>query len=146
MFGSIQAISNENLILSLTLLAVVIAFFIKFYQKIFALTFDETFAQAIGIKVKTLNIAFAALSSVVIVLGMKLLGVLLISSLIVFPNISAKYLAKSFCGLTILSVCFAAVAFILGLVLSYLLNIPTGASVVLVNFIIFLFAKLIAKN
>jgi zinc transport system permease protein len=146
MFGSILALSNENLILSLALLAITIVFFVKFYQKIFALTFDETFARAIGIKVKTLNIAFAALSSVVIVLGMKLLGVLLISSLIVFPNISAKYLTKSFRGLTIMSVCFAAAAFVLGLILSYLLNIPTGASVVLVNFAIFLAAKFIAKK
>ena len=143
MFGSILAISDVNLILSLVLLVISAVFFAKFYKQIFALTFDETFARAIGVKTKRLNIAFAALSSVVIVLGMKLLGVLLVSSLIVFPNISAKYLAKSFKGLMLWSVLLSAASFVIGLILSYLLNIPTGASVVLINAIIFILIRFI---
>ena len=146
MFGSILAISDANLVLSLILLAISVTFFAKFHKQIFALTFDETFARAIGLKTKGLNIAFAALSSVVIVLGMKLLGVLLVSSLIVFPNISAKYLAKSFKGLTMWSIALAASSFIIGLILSFLLNIPTGASVVLTSAIIFVLVRFIQRS
>lgn len=144
MFGSILAISNENLILSLLLLTIVVIFFAKFRKQIFVLTIDETFARAIGIRTKAFNVFFAILSSVVIVLGMKLLGVLLVSSLIVFPNISAKYLAKSFKGLTIWSVVIAALSFFIGLIFSYLLNLPTGASVVLASALIFVLAKFIS--
>lgn len=143
MFGSILAITDVNLVLSLLLLILVVAFFAKYRKQILALTIDETFARAIGIKTKVYNTIFAILSSVVIVLGMKLLGVLLVSSLIVFPNISAKYLARSWKSLTLWSVIIAAVSFTIGLIFSYLLDLPTGATVVLANVLIFLLARFV---
>lgn len=145
MFGSILAISDVNLVLSLGLVAIVGVFFAKYRKQIFALTIDETFARAIGIRTRIYNMVFAALASVVIVLGMKLLGVLLVSSLIVFPNITAKYLARSFRSHTVLAVIIASVSFVLGLVFSYFLDIPTGPSVVVVSAVIYGFVRIISK-
>ena len=98
MFGSILAMSREDVILSAILSAVVLFLFIFFYHKVFAVTFDENFARATGVRVGWYHILFAVLTAVTIVLGMRMMGAMLISSLIIFPALTAMRLFKSFRG------------------------------------------------
>ena len=142
LFGSILSISESDIIISAILSILVILLYIFSYNKIFALTFDESFAKSIGIKTNLYNIVFASLCSVVVVLGMRLMGALLISSLIIFPTLSAMQIQKRFRGVVIASAIIAVVTFIIGLAISYLYATPTGATIVIVNIIIFLLAKI----
>ena len=149
LFGSILSISNSDLILSIILSIIVIILYLLCYNQIFALTFDETFAKSIGVKTEIYNIIFACLCSVVVVLGMRLMGSLLISSLIIFPTISAMQIAKNFKGVVILAVIVSLINFVVGLTLSYFLSTPTGATIVifnLVTLIIFKIFNLIRRN
>ena len=149
LFGSILSISNSDLIFSIILSIIVIILYLLCYNQIFALTFDETFAKSIGVKTEVYNIIFACLCSVVVVLGMRLMGSLLISSLIIFPTISAMQIAKNFKGVVILAVIVSLINFVVGLTLSYFLSTPTGATIVifnLVTLIIFKIFNLIRRN
>lgn len=145
LFGSILAISKTEVIVSIILSIIVIALYIISYNKIFALTFDEKFAKSIGIKTDFYNVIFASLCSIVVVLGMRLMGALLISSLIIFPTLSSMQIFKKFKAVVISSVIISITAFSLGLIISYLLGTPTGATIVLVNLSIFLIFKIISK-
>ena len=133
MFGSILAMSREDVILSAILSAVVLFLFIFFYHKVFAVTFDENFARATGVRVGWYHILFAVLTAVTIVLGMRMMGAMLISSLIIFPALTAMRLFKSFRGVILAAGVTAVVCFFAGLVISYQASTPAGASVVLVN-------------
>ena len=149
LFGSILSISNSDLILSIILSIIVIILYLLCYNQIFALTFDETFAKSIGVKTEVYNIIFACLCSVVVVLGMRLMGSLLISSLIIFPTISAMQIAKNFKGVVMLAVIVSLINFVVGLTLSYFFSTPTGATIVifnLVTLIIFKIFNLIRRN
>ena len=117
--------------------AAVIAFFALFYHKIFAVTFDEGFATSEGVRVRVYIFLIAAVSGVVIVLAMKLVGALLISSLIIFPALSAMRLFRSFGSVVICSALLSVVGSLTGLLLALLLSTPTGASVAVVHIIIF---------
>ena len=96
MFGSILSLSRSDAILSVILSVVVLALFIVFYPRIFAITFDETFTRATGTNTKIYNMLLAVLTAVTVVLGMRMMGALLISSLIIFPALSAMRVCKSF--------------------------------------------------
>ncbi len=139
LFGSIVSVSSADLIVSLILAAAVIILFVLFYNKIFAVTFDENFAKAIGINVNLYNMLIAVLTALTIVLGMRLMGSLLISSLIIFPALCAMRVFKSFLSVTICSSVVSSIAFLLGMLLSYALDTPCGASIVCVNMTAFLF-------
>ena len=138
MFGSILAMSRGDVALSLALASVVLVLFALFYNKIFAVTFDETFARATGVKTGIYNMLIASLTAVTIVLGMRMMGALLISSLIIFPSLTAMRVFKTFRGVTICSAAVSVVCFLTGVVISYLYATPTGASVVIVNIAAFL--------
>ena len=133
MFGSIQAMSQEDVALSVTLAVVVLALYIFFYQKIFAITFDETFARATGVKAGLYNTLIAVLTAVTIVLGMRMMGALLISSLIIFPALSAMRACRTFRSVTIHAAVISVVCLAAGLLMSYLGGTPAGASVVMAN-------------
>ena len=146
MFGSILAMSRADVQLSVMLSVVVLALFLLFYNKIFAITFDETFARATGVKAGTYNILIAFLTAITIVLGMRMMGALLISSLIIFPALTSMRLCKKFKSVTICAAIVSVVCFFIGIVASYLYATPTGASVVIVNmaaFALFWIVKLI---
>ena len=145
LFGSILSIGESEVWLSAALLIVIIGIYIVFHNKIFALTFDEKFARAIGINTKLYNTIFAILCSILIVLGMRLMGALLISSLIIFPTISASTVFKNFRSVTVAGACLAVVNFVIGLVVSYLLATPTGATVVIVNLVALIVLKLLGR-
>lgn len=141
LFGSILSVGESEVWLSLGLLVIIIVIYAVFHNKIFAVTFDEKFARAIGINTKMLNIVFAILCSVLIVLGMRLVGALLISSLVIFPTLTAQTMFKSFKSVTIAGAVFAVVNFVVGLLVSYWLRMPTGATVVVVNLAVLVLLK-----
>ena len=133
MFGSILAMSQEDVALSVTLAVVVLALYIFFYQKIFAITFDETFARATGVKAGLYNTLIAVLTAVTIVLGMRMMGALLISSLIIFPALTAMRACRTYRSVTIHAAVISVVCLAAGLLMSYLGGTPAGASVVMAN-------------
>ena len=133
MFGSILAMSREDVALSVTLAVVVLALYIFFYQKIFAITFDETFARATGVKAGLYNTLIAVLTAVTIDLGMRMMGALLISSLIIFPALTAMRACRTFRSVTIHAAVISVVCLAAGLLMSYLGGTPAGASVVMAN-------------
>lgn len=133
MFGSILAMSQEDVALSVTLAVVALVLYIFFYQKIFAITFDETFARATGVKSGLYNTLIAVLTAVTIVLGMRMMGALLISSLIIFPALTAMRACRTFRSVTIHAAVISVVCLAAGLLMSYLGGTPAGASVVMAN-------------
>ena len=144
LFGSILSISDVEVIISIILSIVVILLYLFSYNKIFAITFDEKFAKSIGIKTNIYNMIFASLCSIVVVLGMRLMGSLLISSLIIFPTLSSMQLFKKFKSVVISSVIISIFTFIIGLILSFVFSTPTGATVVIVNIVLFIILKIIS--
>lgn len=133
MFGTILAVTNEDVVLSVLLSIVVIVVFVVFYSKIFAITFDETFAAATGINAGLYNMMIAMLTAVTIVVGMRLVGSLLISALVIFPALTSMGIFKSFKSVTICSVIVSVVSFFVGITLSFAFSLPAGAAVVCVN-------------
>ena len=133
MFGSILAMSREDVVLSVVLSVIVLVLFVFFYQKIFAITFDETFAQATGVKAGLYNTLIEVLTAVTIVLGMRMMGALLISSLIIFPALTSMRVCRTFRGVVISAAAVSVVCFVAGITVSYLCATPAGASVVMAN-------------
>ena len=138
LFGSILAMSKSDVYLSVALSVTVLVLFVFFYHKLFAITFDETFAKAAGVKTGLYNLLIALLTALTIVLGMRMMGAMLISSLIIFPALTAMRVFKKFKTVTVCSAIVAAVCFFTGIVISYLYATPAGASVVVMNIFTFL--------
>jgi zinc transport system permease protein len=138
LFGSILVISENDLYLGVALSVMVLVLFVFFYHKLFAITFDETFAKAAGVKAGIYNILIALLTALTIVLGMRIMGAMLISSLIIFPALTAMRVFKKFKTVTICAAAAAVACFFAGLVISYLCATPAGASVVMMNVLAFL--------
>ena len=113
MFGSILAMSGEDVELSLILSAAVLVLYLLFYHKIFAITFDETFARATGVKANLYNTMIAVLTAVTIVLGMRMMGALLISSLIIFPALTSMRLCKTFKSVIVNSAVISVVCLVI---------------------------------
>ena len=137
MFGSVLAISKYDVVFSVVLSLVVLGLYIVFYNQIFAVTFDEPFAKATGIRVDFYNMLISVLTAITIVLGMRMIGALLISSLIIFPAMSSMRVFKSFRSVVICSAVISVVCFLAGLMISYQYSAPTGASVVIINIAVF---------
>ena len=137
MFGSILSISRTDTVISVVLSVIVIAVFVFLYNRIFAITFDESFAKATGVKTGLYNTVLSVLTAVTVVLGMRMMGTLLISSLIIFPALTSMRVCKRFKSVVICSAVLSAVCFIMGLAFSYILETPTGATIVAVNIISF---------
>ncbi len=137
LFGSILAMSRGDVLLSVTLSIVVLLLFIYFYHRIFAVTFDENFAKATGTKVEIYNMMIALLTAVTIVVGMRIMGALLISSLVIFPALSSMRLFHSFLGVIVTSGVISITCFFFGITASYAFDTPAGASIVIVNLIVF---------
>ena len=148
MFGSILAMSAGDVRLSVALAVVVLALYIFFYHKIFAITFDETFAQATGVKADLYNTLIAVLTAVTIVLGMRMMGALLISSLIIFPALTSMRVCRTFKSVIINSAVISVVCLVIGIMVSYVWATPAGASVVMANIAALLLYSLlgVAKN
>ncbi len=145
MFGSILAISDEDLIVSIILSICVISLFVIFYNRIFSITFDEDFAKATGIKSDFYNMLIAFLTAITTVIGMRLMGTLLMSSLLIFPAITSMWIFRSFKSVVISSAIVSSFCFICGLAVSYTIDTPAGSTIVIINLIMLIIAFLIEK-
>jgi len=141
LFGSLITADSNYLFVIIPLTVLIVLFFILYYNRIFSITFDENFAKATGVKTKLYNFIFAAFSAIIISLGMRILGTLLISAIIVFPAISAMRLSNSFKKVLIISVLLSVVAFIVAFFGFY--ELPVGPAIVCVNFVIFIICSII---
>ena len=143
MFGSILAMSQSDVYLSVGISIVVLILFILFYNKLFAITFDENFALATGTKVGAYNTLLALLTAITIVVGMRIMGALLISSLIIFPALTSMRVFQSFKGVVICSALVSVVCFVIGISGSFVFSTPAGASVVAANILMFALFSLV---
>ena len=137
MFGSILAMTKEDVMLSAVLCIIVLGLFVLCYNQVFAVTFDENFAKATGVNVGAYNMLISVLTVVTIVLGMRMMGAMLISSLVIFPCLTSMRVFKSFTSVVVSSGILSLVCFLLGMMASYQFSMPAGASVVVVNLIAF---------
>ncbi|MBQ3094830.1 MAG: metal ABC transporter permease [Clostridia bacterium] len=142
MFGSILAVSREDVLLCIVLSTVILLLFILFYPRIFAVTFDEDFARASGLRAEGYALLCAALTAVTVVIGMRLMGAMLISSLIIFPAVTSLRLFRSFRAAVLSSAVLSALCFLCGITVSYFFSTPAGASIVCVNIVFYLLFSL----
>ncbi len=142
MFGSVLAISKDDVVACITMSILVLFLFLLCYHRIFAITFDEAFAKATGIKVNLYKTLLSILTAVIIVIGMRIMGTLLISSLIIFPALTSMRVFKCFKAVMFSSVIVSLICFFFGMTASYLYEIPTGAGIVLANLTMFLLFSL----
>lgn len=145
MFGSILAINRQDVILSMALGIVVIALFVLFYNRLFLITYDENYAKATGVNVTFYQFLISFLTALTVVVGMRMMGTLLISGLIIFPAVTAKRLVNSFRGLVITAGLISVLCLVVGILVSFIFNIPTGASIVVVNVCAMIVVSLISK-
>lgn len=138
LFGSILALSQEDMILSLVLCAIVLFIYIFFYNKIFSVTFDESFSQATGTNARAYNMVIALLTALTVVLGMQIMGTLLISSLIIFPGLTAMRVFKSYKTVVISAAVQSVICVVAGLFVSFYAETATGATVVCINLLFFI--------
>jgi zinc transport system permease protein len=145
LFGSILTIGKTEFIVSIVISALVISFVLLFYHDLFAMTFDEEAARAMGIGVDRYNYFFTAVSAFVVVVGMRVVGLLLVSALIILPAVTSLQISRTFRGSLIVSALTAVISVIGGIVISFWLDLPSGGTIVLVNFVLFLLAFWIKK-
>lgn len=137
MFGSIVAISLSDVIVTAVVTVITVAVYILFYNRIFAVTFDETYSKASGGHPAVYNALIAVLTAVTVVVGMRLVGALLISALIIFPALSAMRIFKSYRSVVIASTVISVISFVIALTISIFFDIPTSACIVLLDLVIF---------
>jgi zinc transport system permease protein len=145
LFGSILALTQQDVVLSVALSLGVLIVFIFSYHRIFAVTFDETYARATGIPAGFYNTILALLTALTIVLGMRMMGALLISSLVIFPALSSMWLCKRFAAVTICAAIISLACYVVGLVVSFVYQAPTGASIVLANLAVFIIFYVLSR-
>ena len=143
MFGSVLAMGRTDVALSVVLCLAVLVLFLLFYHKIFAVTFDENFSRATGLKADRYNTLLAILTALTIVLGMRMMGAMLISSLVIFPALTAMRLFRSFRGVVICAAVASVSCFCIGLTVSFAFSTPVGATVVAADLSLFLLSCLI---
>lgn len=140
LFGSILVISDLDVYLSVGLSLLVIGMIIFYYHDLFAITYDEAYARVSGMKVEWLNYLIAILTSITIVLGIRVVGTMLVSSLIVFPAVTALQVSRSFKHAMAIASIVSVLCVVIGVFLSFMLNLPTGGTIVIMNAICFAIA------
>lgn len=135
LFGStrILTLSQTDVLVSVIMSIIVLGIFLLFYHKIFAVTFDETFAVATGVRASLYNLLIAVVTAVIIVLAMNFVGSLLISALIVFPTLSAMRLFRSFRGVILCAALLSVLCAAIGMLVSILASTPVGATIVVAD-------------
>ena len=145
LFGNILSISTTEVILTIGLSIVVLVVVYFFYWDLFSATFDEEYAKTTGVKTNFINILLTLLTAITVVLSVKVVGVMLVSALLILPAVTALQLAKGFRPAMILSGIISLISVLLGITLSFYLDLPAGAAIVLVNAVIFSFVLLYKK-
>jgi len=144
LFGNILSITQPDLLFVIIGSVIILSIIILFYQEFMAISFNPEQAQISGIPVTILDILFSIITALTVLMSIKLAGALLVSALIILPASSSLQIAKSFQNTVLLAIVFALVSILIGIIISFVFNIPTGATIVTVNAIIF-FAILIIK-
>ena len=145
LFGSVLAVSSTDAATLLVLCALLLILYLLCFPAFFSLTADEEFFDAKTRRAIFFRSLLAAMAAVIVVLGMQSVGALLISALLIFPPCAARCLARSFRATVLCSAVFGVCAFVTGLFLSYHLNLPAGAAVVLTNAALYLVCLLLAR-
>ena len=147
LFGamSILTLSGTDVLISFILSVIVIVTFILMYNRLFAVTFDENFVRASGMKADRYNTLIAVIVAFIIVLGMNLVGSLLISALVILPTLSAMRIMSNFKAVVIFSAVSSVVTAFFGMIISILVSTPVGATIVLVDMAVFLVCVVIGK-
>ncbi|EOQ36014.1 metal ABC transporter permease [Butyricicoccus pullicaecorum] len=147
LFGStsILTLSAYDVWACVILSIIVVVAFIVLYHKIFAVTFDETFAKATGMKVEAYNLFLAVLTAVIIVLAMNLVGSLLISALVIFPAVSAMRVFRSFKAVMLCAAVISVICAVLGILTSILAGTPVGSTIVVVNIVMLIVFAVLGK-
>jgi zinc transport system permease protein len=145
LFGSILVISRAEVIISVALSFSVLAVVVYYFNSLFAVTYDEDFAKVMGLNTRVMNYLVAILTAITIALGIRVVGTMLISSLIVFPTVTALQVSKGFKSSILIAAAVSVVSVVGGVFSSYILNFPTGATIVLFNGLFFLLAFLVRR-
>lgn len=143
LFGSVLAVSDGDMVLAVILSVLVMGVFTAFYNRLFLITYNEDYARSLGINTSFYQFVISVLTALVVVMGMRITGTLLISGIIILPAATAKSLASGFRSLVVMSGVISLAAFVLGLVLSFVINLPAGAGVILVNTAILILVRVI---
>lgn len=142
LFGSVLAVSQTDMILAILLSVAVMGAFVMLYNRLFLITYNEDYARSLGINTAMYQLIISVLTALVVVMGIRITGTLLISGIIILPVVTARRIAHSFMTLVIASGIVALISFVLGLVLSFMINLPAGAGVILVNTILLILVRL----
>ncbi len=145
LFGNILAISSREVFLSVGLSVVILLVIIFLYNDLFSTTFDEQFAKISGIKTERINIALIFLTAITVVLAVKVVGILLVSAMLILPASTALQMAKGFKAAMITAAIIAVFSVLTGITISFYVDLPAGATVVLVNFLLFALSFLAKK-
>ncbi|ERJ12073.1 metal ABC transporter permease [Haloplasma contractile] len=145
LFGNILFINNLDVILSIILSIIVILTIIFLYNSFFSITYDEEFSKVMGLKTKRINYLISILTSITIVLGIRVVGTMLISSMIIFPTVTALQLSKGFKQTIIASCLISVSSVILGIFISYIYDFPPGSMIVMINALFFVIVYMIQK-
>ncbi len=138
LFGSILTIRQTDVILSIIFSLVVLAVVAVFYHDLFSMTYDDEFARVSGVRTSRLNTVLAVLTGITIVIGIRVIGTILISALIIFPTVIAMQFNQGFKRTISIAVLTQIIIVISGLMLSYLFDLPSGSAIVLLNGFVFL--------
>jgi zinc transport system permease protein len=139
LFGNILAISNQEVYLSVGLSLLVLFIIIFLYNDFFSATFDEQYAKISGIKTKQINLILTFLTAITVVLSIKVVGIMLVSALLILPAVSALQVAKGFKAAMIIASLISVFSVLGGITVSFYADLPAGATVVMVNFLFFVF-------
>ena len=137
LFGSILLVTQQDLMLSLLVVTIVVAWLLYFYRSLFAMTYEEDFASVNKVPTIFLNYSLAILTAVSIYVGIQVVGTLLISSLIIFPTVIAMQFSKSFKSTLVYAVIISIVNLIGGFIFSISLDWPTGSTIVVFSGLLF---------
>lgn len=139
LFGStsILTLTKADVWLCVILSIAVVVLFCLFYNRIFAVTFDENFAKATGVKANMYNTLIAVVTAIIIVLAMNLVGSLLISALVIFPALSAMRMIQNFKGVVICSAIISVICALSGMIISILCSTPVGSTIVAADMVVF---------
>jgi zinc transport system permease protein len=140
LFGNILAISDTEVLISIGLSLLVLLLIYLYYQEIFSITFDEEFARASGIRTGNINAMLVLLAAVTVVLAMNVVGIMLVSALLILPAVTALQLARSFRNAMVIAALTGVCSVAAGIFGSLMLNLPTGAAIVMMNLLFFLAA------
>ena len=138
LFGNILTVNQTELILSSIVFLIVVATVVFFYHDLFAITFDEELARSMGIKTREINVILFLLTALAAVLAMKVAGIMLVSAMLILPPLTALQLSISFRMTLIAALIFSVLSVISGIMISFLLNLPAGGTIVIMNVVFLL--------